>query len=259
MHSLESANPTRFDVAIVGKDSGFRQALMRRLNEDGYRSVAFVNGADMLRFVRTRGLSHLIMIDWREPDPGCLDILDALRKIELDTNVILVTSLNGEMPNEDVDPKLDLLELADILRGISSILRRGTAEGCTGHAIGQVNGKSQLTVLSSLGPIEFNESIQRAYWNHKKVNLTTTEYAIVKLLVSRAGTDVAYREMYDVVHGRDFVAGYGSEGYRANVRARVKRIRQKFHKIDPDFQSIRNYSGFGYRWSIRDGGAAPAR
>jgi hypothetical protein len=44
----------------------------------------------------------------------------------------------------------------------------------------------------------------------------------------KAGQDVGYREIHDLVHGKDFMPGYGSEGYRANVRTFIKRIRKKF-------------------------------
>ena len=57
-----------------------------------------------------------------------------------------------------------------------------------------------------------------------------------------------YRELYDLVHGPDFVAGVGEQGYRANVRTFIKRIRQKFHDLEPEFDAIENYAGFGYRW-----------
>ncbi len=40
----------------------------------------------------------------------------------------------------------------------------------------------------------------------------------------------------------------GAEGYRANVRTFIKRIRKKFRDLDPDFDQIHNYAGFGYRW-----------
>jgi two-component system response regulator ChvI len=50
------------------------------------------------------------------------------------------------------------------------------------------------------------------------------------------------------VHGKGFVAGEGPEGYRANVRTFIKRIRQKFRNIDSKFEQIENYPGFGYRW-----------
>jgi two-component system response regulator ChvI len=54
------------------------------------------------------------------------------------------------------------------------------------------------------------------------------------------------------VHGKDFVAGYGAEGYRANVRTFIKRIRKKFRDVDPNFDGIGNYAGFGYRWVGND-------
>ena len=43
------------------------------------------------------------------------------------------------------------------------------------------------------------------------------------------------------------------EGYRANVRTMIKRIRQKFRNVDGEFDEIRNYPGFGYRWGQKGG------
>ena len=57
-----------------------------------------------------------------------------------------------------------------------------------------------------------------------------------------------------MVRGKDFAAGYGAEGFRANVRSFIKRIRKKFREVDPEFETIDNYPGFGYRW--RDAAAA---
>ena len=71
---------------------------------------------------------------------------------------------------------------------------------------------------------------------------------MVQYLATRAGQDVSYRELYDLVHGKEFIAGDGPEGHRANVRTFIKRIRQKFRDIDDSFDEIENYAGFGYRW-----------
>ena len=79
-----------------------------------------------------------------------------------------------------------------------------------------------------------------------------TEFRIVILLAERAGHDIGYREIYDLVHGKDFVAGQGSEGYRANVRTFIKRIRKKFRDVDPGFDLIENYTSFGYRWTAEN-------
>jgi two-component system, OmpR family, response regulator ChvI len=76
-----------------------------------------------------------------------------------------------------------------------------------------------------------------------------TEFKIVALLALRTGEPVSYREIYDLLHGKGFAAGHGDEGYRANVRTFIKRIRTKFRALDPEFEHIRNYARFGYQWT----------
>src|SRR5205085_9771547 len=97
--------------------------------------------------------------------------------------------------------------------------------------------------------LELRFDINRASWAGTPIDLTLTEFKIVALLALRTGEDVSYREIYDLVHGKNFAAGYGDEGYRPNVRTFIKRIRKKFHAVDPDWEPIQNYAGFGYRWS----------
>jgi two-component system response regulator ChvI len=36
------------------------------------------------------------------------------------------------------------------------------------------------------------------------------------------------------------------------VRSAIKRIRNKFRDLDPTFEEIENYSGFGYCWKKPD-------
>ena len=81
------------------------------------------------------------------------------------------------------------------------------------------------------------------------------EFDVVALLSSKTGADVSYRQIYDVIQDMGFVGGRGPEGYRANVRAAIKRIRRKFCDLDPQFDALKNYPGFGYRWDSQDLGA----
>jgi two-component system response regulator ChvI len=94
---------------------------------------------------------------------------------------------------------------------------------------------------------------RRASWGGTDILLTLTEFNILVFLTERANRDVSYREIYDIVRGEGFVAGDGEVGYRTNVRAFIKRIRQKFRDVDPNFSQIENYPGFGYRWSNGSG------
>ncbi|CCG42313.1 hypothetical protein PHAMO_360023 [Magnetospirillum molischianum DSM 120] len=47
--------------------------------------------------------------------------------------------------------------------------------------------------------------------------------------------------------------GAGLDGYRVNVRAAIKRIRGKFRDLDPAFDRIVAYPGFGYSWRVDHG------
>jgi two-component system, OmpR family, response regulator ChvI len=100
-----------------------------------------------------------------------------------------------------------------------------------------------------LGPLELRCDTNRALWAGRVIDLTLTEFKIVMLLAEKAGQDVGYREIYNLVHGKDFISGHGAQGYRANVRTFIKRIRKKFRDGDSSFDRIENYASFGYRWT----------
>ena len=59
---------------------------------------------------------------------------------------------------------------------------------------------------------------------------------------------MTYRAVYDRPHYEGFIAGIREDGYRANVRSAIKRIRNKFRACDSAFEEIENYTGFGYCW-----------
>ena len=61
--------------------------------------------------------------------------------------------------------------------------------------------------------------VSRAYWDEADINLTLTEFNIVRLLASNVGNHVTYRAVYDCMHHVGFIAGSGENGYRTNVRS----------------------------------------
>ena len=97
------------------------------------------------------------------------------------------------------------------------------------------------------GRLTLKPHVGRAFWGEVDVNLTLSEFNIVRLLAKSAGEHVTYRAVYDCMRHEGFIAGSGEDGYRTNVRSSIKRIRNKFRAIDPDFAAIR--TSFGYRWT----------
>jgi two-component system, OmpR family, response regulator ChvI len=102
------------------------------------------------------------------------------------------------------------------------------------------------------GKLVLRSDVSRAYWNDADLGLALGEYKIVHLLASNVGRYVTYRAIYDRLHHEGFIAGSGADGYRANVRSAIRRIRKKFRSIDPTFDKIENYSSFGYCWKKPD-------
>lgn len=117
------------------------------------------------------------------------------------------------------------------------------------RAMGAMSGRPQETAaMRQIGQLRLDGAAARIEWRGHRVDLTLSEFRVVQLLVDKAGQDASYRDIYDTVKGIGFIAGTGTDGYRANVRAMVKRIRQKFKEADKQFTAIHNYPGFGYRW-----------
>ena len=102
------------------------------------------------------------------------------------------------------------------------------------------------------GKLVLRSDVSRAYWNDADLGLTLGEYKIVHLLTSNVGRYVTYRAIYDRLRHEGFIAGDGANGYRANVRSAIKRIRNKFRDFDPTFDQIENYASFGYCWKKPD-------
>jgi len=112
-------------------------------------------------------------------------------------------------------------------------------------------GKADLAkVGATCGNLTLHNA--RAFWNGVDLGLTIGEYKIVELLASRPGHFFTYRAIYDRLRHEGFVAGEGPNGYWANVRSAIKRLRGKFRAFDPAFEEIQNYVGFGYGWRRPD-------
>ncbi|MFV3073824.1 helix-turn-helix domain-containing protein [Niveispirillum fermenti] len=121
--------------------------------------------------------------------------------------------------------------------------------GSTLMAAPHANGMAAPAQHMVRGDLDLRLDTGRVQWRGRPVPLTMTECKMVRLMAQRPGTGVTYRDLYDLVHGPGFMAGKGASGYRANVRAFIKRIRKKFRDIDDGFDAIINDPGTGYSWA----------
>ena len=240
------------NVLIIDDDGMFRESLSENLSDAGFATTVFSDGPSALQYLSEAGPPDIILLDCKMPGMTGIEVLRHLRERKIESPVVFLTVLSDQIYEEAglLGGAVDFIEKSrsfDILsRRVELILSGRKGETAK-------KPQSESATLEH-GPLQLRRDVNRAYWKGTQIELTLTELQMVDYLVSRAGQDVRYRELYDLVHGEGFAAGSGEVGFRANVRAFIKRIRQKFRDVDSEFAQIENYPGFGYRWSEANGG-----
>ena len=240
-------------VLIVDDDALLRESLEQNLIDSGFVVNGFSNGQDALDHFSGAASGDLILLDWKMPEMNGIEVLKHLRARKIDVPVVFLTVLSDQIYEEAalLGGAVDFVEksrsFAILRRRIELILDRQIPD-----RDGAGNGSNGSNGELEIGALQLDPASSRALWHGARVDLTLTEFKIVHHLAARAGTDIRYREIYDLVHGEGFVAGAGDDGYRSNVRTFIKRIRQKFRDVDGSFEAIATYTGFGYRWVAAD-------
>jgi two-component system response regulator ChvI len=250
-------------VVLVESDQYYREVLTVELLRQGFIVHAFADGASLLGSLATAIDADLAVIDWDLPKTPGIKVLAQLRQHGVNLPVVFLTGKVIAGDNHDHDrcvlaPReaLNAYECMAFDHGAVDFIAKSRDRQVLVRRLRSVvelvkpkpKPKTDLPVQERLACDKLLLESSRAYWNQVDVDLTLGEYNIVHLLASKAGSFVTYRSVYDRLRYEGFIAGTGGDGFRANVRSAIKRIRNKFRACDPAFDEIENYTGFGYCW-----------
>ena len=244
-------NDDRAVVLVVDDDPLFVETIAVNLEDAGYKVVSFSDGRSALDYLGQGSPASVVLLDWRMPGLDGLQVLRKMRDAKLTTPAIFLTSLSDQIYEEAalIGGAIDFVEKS---RSFSIILKRIqvalSGAKTPSETLGASDARTPAANQVRLGSLRLDNDSHRAFWKDNQLDLTLTEFKVVRLLAGQSGKDVSYRHIYDVVRGEGFSAGHGEDGYRTNVRSLVKRLREKFTAYDKDFAQIENYPGFGYRW-----------
>jgi two-component system response regulator ChvI len=249
---LEAGAPVLFASVNEESDDAIRVLLI----EDGVIARGFVTDELSKQGFAVRTVASLpaaacdadvIVLHCGRVNSSSIELLGKLHRLGFNVPVVLLTG--------EAAPAHECLALDK--GAVDVICKSRGADVLATRLKRVVKASNRPDQLQSGGPVicgklVLRSDVSRAYWNDADLGLTLGEYKIVHLLASNVGRYVTYRAIYDRLHHEGFIAGDGANGYRANVRSAIKRIRNKFRDFDPTFDQIENYASFGYCWKKPD-------
>ncbi len=238
------SKPDAIRVLLIEDAPIDREFLTDELSRQGFAVRRF---ASLLGAPDAARDADVIVLHCDRPRSSSIDLLDKLHRQGVNVPVVLLT---GVAP-----PSHECLALD---KGAVDVICKSRGSEVLGRRLkGVVKASKRTDQLQSdrsmiCGKLLLRRDVSRAYWKDADLDLTLGEFDIVHLLASNVGRYVTYRAIYDRLHYEGFIAGSEADGYRANVRSAIKRIRNTFRDFDPTFDNIENYAGFGYCWKTPD-------
>ncbi len=229
-------------IALVDDDRNILTSVSMALEAEGYAVQTFTDGDAALRGLSARP-ADLAILDIKMPRMDGMELLAALRR-NGDIPIIFLTS-----KDEEVDEILGLRLGADdyvkkpfsqrlLLERIRAVLRRRDL------ATAGADGEDVEPPLTR-GLLVLDSARHLCTWHDQPVNLTVTEFLIVKALALRPGHVKTRDQLMDAAYGENIYVD------DRTIDSHIKRLRKKFKEIDQDFGQIETLYGVGYRYKDR--------
>ena len=226
-------------IALVDDDRNILTSISMALEAEGFSVRTFVDGDTALRGLSNRPVD-LAILDIKMPRMDGMELLQQLRR-QSDLPVILLTS-----KDEEVDEIMGLRMGADdyvkkpfsqrlLLERINVLLRRRDR-----MALDEDDRDVEPPVIR--GELKLDSSRHQCTWRGEQVNLTVTEFLILKSLALRPGHVKSRDQLMDAAYGEHIYVD------DRTIDSHIKRLRKKFKIVDTNFEHVETLYGIGYRF-----------
>jgi len=220
-------------VFVAEDDRGLRDVLVRGLKEAGYVVDSVVDGEAAESALRSRDY-EVAILDWRMPVLSGVEVIERVRGAGVRTPILLLTArdalsdrVRGLNAGAD-DYLIKPFDFAELLARLNALQRRPAL---------------QLGNELYCGDLSFDPMTQQCVLGDQVIKLTTTESAILEVLMRRS----------PLVVSREAIAHHAwQHAYRTatsnTIEAHVARLRSKIAASTAEIQTVR---GLGYRLAER--------
>lgn len=224
-----------YNILVCDDEKDIVSALKIYLSADGYQIYEAYTGKEALEIIRRVDI-HLVLMDIMMPE---MDGISAMVKIRENSNVpvILLTA-----KSEDNDKVLGLMVGADdyITKPFNPVEVQARVKSQLRRYM-QLGGGSIARESYVIGGIELNDAKKQVTLDGEEVNLTPTEYDILKFLMQHPGEVYSPKQIYQRVWED---APYGSEN---TVAVHIRHLREKLEYDPAEPRYLKVVWGQGYK------------
>ncbi len=227
------------NIALVDDDRNIIASVSMSLEAEGFNVKTYNDGEEGLKGI-TETPPDLVVLDIKMPRMDGMEVLTKLREKSA-LPVIFLTSKDDE-----VDEVIGLRMGADdyitkpfsqrlLIERIRALLRRQQLQQ-------QDTPEETSEEMTERGDLSLDDSRHLCTWKGDAVNLTVTEYLLVKALAQRPGHVKNRDQLIDLAYGENIYVD------DRTIDSHIKRVRKKFKAVDTDFNQIETLYGIGYRY-----------
>ncbi|HOL49006.1 MAG TPA: response regulator transcription factor [bacterium] len=217
-------------VFIVEDEKDISNLIALHLRKSGFIVIEFQSSQNFFNFLKNK-IPDLIILDLMLPDADGLEICKYL-KASVDYRSIPVIILTAKSDESDKILGLELgaddyvtkpFSPRELVARVRSVLRRHNVE----H-----------TIVSIGGILVVDTQKYEVHVKNKKIHLTTTEFNILKILLSKKGWVFPRETILDLLwHGEKAVID-------RTIDVHIKKLREKLGEAG---KFIKNIRGIGYK------------
>ena len=228
-------------ILLVEDEDAIRKFVKINLEREGYQVFEAASGEDGIELAK-REHPESVVLDIMLPGIDGFEVCRILRQEFPNLGIIMLTA-----KAEDLDKIMGLqfgsddymtkpFNPTELSLRIKSLERR----------LDSKNTKTSKESVINHPPFELDTYARKFYYQSQEVELTPTEYIIMKLFMENPGKALRREEILTKVWGNEYL------GDSKIVDVNIRRLRSKIEQNPAKPRFIETVWGMGYRWFIAE-------
>lgn len=228
-------------ILLVEDEDAIRKFVKINLEREGYQVFEAASGEDGIELAKKEH-PEIVVLDIMLPGIDGFEVCRILRQEFPNLGIIMLTA-----KAEDLDKIMGLqfgsddymtkpFNPTELSLRIKSLERR----------LDSKNTKTSKESVIKHPPFELDTYARKFYYQSQEVELTPTEYIIMKLFMENPGKALRREEILTKVWGNEYL------GDSKIVDVNIRRLRSKIEQNPAKPRFIETVWGMGYRWFIAE-------